>query len=76
MHYDELPHPPVRGLDAREREFLAFELTEIGRAARERADLLRAGGPGVELAVVELRELASRVFARARRYQHPEGGRS
>lgn len=73
-HFDELANPPVAGLDPREREYLAYELTVVGRAARERAGLLKATGQrGVELAVVELTELASRVLARAHRYQHPEG---
>jgi hypothetical protein len=74
-HFDELAaHPPVDGLAPREREYLAYELTVVGRAARERADLLKATGHrGVELAVVELTEFAGRVLARAHRYQHPEG---
>lgn len=69
QYYDELATPPAHGLNARGQELLAFELTVIGRVARERADQLRAGGRGVELAVVELDEFATRVFARARSYQ-------
>jgi hypothetical protein len=70
QHFDALATPPVQGLDQREREYLAYELTVVGRAARERASLLVSGGHrGVELAVVELTEFADRVLARARGYQ-------
>ena len=71
QYYDELAVPPVHGLNARGRELLAFELTVVGRAARERAAQLRAGGRGVELAVVELDEFAQRVLDRARSYHNP-----
>jgi hypothetical protein len=69
QNFDALPNPPVQGLGQQEREYLAYELTVVGRAARERAALLRLGGPGVELAVVELDEFANRVLTRAHRYQ-------
>lgn len=73
-HLDDLGNPPVDGLDAREREYLAYELTVVGKAARERAYVLRASGNrSVELAVVELSEFATRVLQRAHRYQYGEG---
>lgn len=68
-HYDALPHPPVQGLDQDERENIAYELTVVARAARERAAQLLQGGPGAELAAVVMDEFAVRVFARAHRYQ-------
>lgn len=71
QYYDELAVPPVHGLNERGRELLAFELTVVGRAALERAAQLRAGGRGVELAVVELDEFAKRVLDRARNYHNP-----
>jgi len=77
QHFDELAAPPpTDGLAPREREFLAYELIVVARAADERADLLKATGHrGVELAVVELTELARRVRARAHQYQ-PSGRNS
>lgn len=69
-HLDALANPPVAGLGDRERQYLAYELVVVARAAHERAQVLRATGHrSVELAVVELDEFAHRVLRRARRYQ-------
>lgn len=74
-HLDDLTNPPTAGLSVRERQSLAYELVVVGRAAHERAQVLRATGHrGVELAVVELDEFAHRVLRRARRYQPPAEG--
>ncbi|MFI5614727.1 hypothetical protein [Amycolatopsis sp. NPDC051903] len=73
-HLTHLSNPSTDGLDAREREYLAYELTVIGKAARERSYTLRASGKrSVELAVVELDEFATAVLQRAHRYQYGEG---
>ena len=73
--FSRLPSPVLSGLAAADRERLAHELTTVGQAIRERAQLLRSTGHGgVELAVVELDEAASRVLQRAHGYQYAEDG--
>ncbi len=73
--FSRLPHPVVSGLAAIDRERLAHELTVVGQAIHERAQLLLATGHrGVELAVVELDDTASRVLQRAHSYQYAKDG--
>lgn len=67
--YDRLPYPARHSLTALDSERLAHELTIVGEALRERARLLLATGyRGVELAVVELDDAATRVLHRAHHY--------
>ncbi|TDX84973.1 hypothetical protein [Amycolatopsis arida] len=68
--WEDLPNPPIPGLDKRERTYLAYELEIVAIAARERAAVLYAGAGGrAALAIHELTTFADRVQARAERYK-------
>jgi len=74
MSTPHLPEPRPAHLSARERAVVAAELLAFGHIVRGRALTLRATGHrSVELAVVELAELATAVFHLAHRYQYEKG---
>lgn len=69
-HLDDLPFPPTAGLSPQERAYLAYELSTVAIAARERAGVLYAACEGkAALAITELNELATAIQRRADAYQ-------